>query len=440
MNGKLRLSQNEKGGRFRFAMEVTKGNQKLYDRVRSGDLNETSFNFSIKLEDYTMEPDPEYKDKVTTDGRRIIYERIITNVQFLGDVTLTENPAYEGGKEVKACTMCSEGYVMENRGINHRPQNNYESMAEKAAFVEELLRQDAESNNKETKNKMDDNKIKNKAFKQFTGIKGVSENATITAEAIREMDTANIQLVTQLVDTMVLPNPTGFRAQLEAAGVNFLYKGKVNRVNTNSFTVGGVDEHQEFPAFDDLSNLNPATFLTKRIGCTLVISNELLASSNFVSSLIAQADNEIFSDALAFLVDTNIANFATIPHNSFTPEFIQGALGLVGLNGTFMASEVEITPQLFIEDAGVQVVKRTGLQTFETGVSKNKIMWGVDKYLAEPDVAVYGDFRYAFMNVISDLEVVKNTFTYAKSGDTEITFYREIGIAITDDSKFCKSQ
>ena len=221
----------------------------------------------------------------------------------------------------------------------------------------------------------------------------------------------------------------------------FLNNFKVNRVNTNQFRVDTVDEHNEYPAFDDLANLKAETWTRKRIGVTFITSNELLACSDFVNSLINQADNEIYASALGFLINEKVADMQEVAFNPITPEFIEDAMVKTGsTTGTYLAKESDMIPQLYVgHGTKGNVINRRGKQSFTT-VSGNNVMFGIEKYLANPSLSYYGDFNYAFMNIITNLEVVKNPYSYAKYGQTEVTFYREVGIAITDTSKFCKSQ
>jgi hypothetical protein len=281
---------------------------------------------------------------------------------------------------------------------------------------------------------------KEKLFDKFTGIPMLNGEVSIEEE-LRMVDTTNASLTTQMVDVLLHNNPTNFRAQLERCGLNFLNNGKVNRVNTYEFSVGTGDEHGEFPAFDDLNSIKPESFTKKRIGTTFIVKNELLASSDYVSSIIRQANNEIFAAALGYLINEQVANFTEVAYNPMTPEFITAAIDQVGsIKGTFLAKETDMAPQLFTaHGAKGNVINKVAKNQYRT-VSGNLVMYGVEKYLTNPTISIYGDFRYAFMNVVTKLEVVKNHYTYAKQGQSEITFFREIGITITDTSKFCKSQ
>lgn len=431
-NGKLRLSQDDFGGYFTFKMENTKGNKKLWDRVQSGELNETSFAFGIKKNQYSIQYDKLFEGKH-------IHSRRIFEIEQLKDVSIVQNPAYEGNG-VNSSQMCTTGKgIKTKRSVNHYHSNTHVALSERVAEVQKL--QALETQRQQiTKQKEQMKTTKEKIFNKFTGIPGLNGNVTISEE-LRAVDTAQISLVTELVDVLVHNNPTNFKNQLETSGLNFLANGKVNRINSNEFMVGAVDEHGEFPAFDDLVNLKPDQWTRKRIGATFIVSNELLASSDFVNSLVTQADNEIYASALGFLINENIAAFTELAINPMTPEFIAGALAQIeSASGTFLAKETAIIPQLFVSHGATgNVINRTGIQEYKTA-SGNAVMFGIDKYLSVPTVSIYGDFTYAFMDIITQLEVVKNHFTYAKYGQTEVTFYREIGIAITDPTKFCKSQ
>lgn len=433
MNGKLRLTQDDFGGYFVFKMENTRGNKRLWKRVSSGELRETSFAFGIRKEQYSMKPDANFNDG-------IVHTRRIYEIEKLGDVSIVKNPAYKGNG-LNSSIACENGKgIKTSRSVNNYHSTKHQSLSERAAEVQKLMATD-DTLSKETKQKKQEMKnAKEIIFNKFTGVPGLNGDITI-GEELRAVDTANISLTTQLVDVLIHNSPTSFRSQLERSGLNFLNNGKVNRVNTNEFRVDTVDEHGEYPAFDDLANLKPETWTRKRIGVTFITSNELLASSDFVNSLINQADNEIFASALGFIINEKVAEMQEIAFNPITSEFIEDAMVKVGsTTGTYVAKESDMIPQLYVgHGTKGNVINRRGKQSFET-VGGNKVMFGISKYLANPTLSYYGDFNYAFMNIITDLEVVKNHYTYAKHGQTEITFYREVGIAITDSGKFCKSQ
>ena len=431
-NGTLQLSKDELGGKFTFRMANTPHNKKLYDKVNKRELTETSFAFGIVKKNQSIQLDPHFKE-----GN--IYSRRIYELEHIVDVSVVKTPAYTGNG-INTSVMCSTGNGVKNtRGVNNYHTTEFASLTERAIEVQKLA---DKYKTKKPNQTMENNKetIREQVFNQFTGVPGLSGNATIK-DASRMVDTANLSITTQLVEAIVHNNPTSYRAQLERSGLNFLQNGKVNRVNTNDFRVDVADEHAEFPLFDDLTNLKPETFTAKRIGATFIVSNELLASTTFVNSLVQQADNEIFACALAYLIDQYKDDFTEVLQNPFTAEFVEGALVQVkSTTGVFVAKELDLIAQLFTpHGANKNVVNAVAYQQFKTA-SGNNIMYGVDKYLTEPTRAYFGDFRYAFMNLITGLEVTKNTFTYAKNGDTEVTFFREIGIAITETGRFCKSQ
>ena len=427
--GKLRLRADQYGGYFTFKMEDTTGNRKLWNRVNTGELTETSFQFGITKNQYSLKP-----DNLFEGGQ--VYSRMVFDIEYLKDVSIVKNPAYEGNG-INCSKACLSGKGLKTtRSVNNYNKNNFVSLSERAAEVQKLISKEQRLHKKQE----DMSTINDKLFKKFTGIPMLNGEVSIEEE-LRMVDTANASLTTQMVDVLLHNNPTDFKAQLESCGLNFLHNGKVNRVNNYEFNVGTGDEHGEFPAFDDLNNIKPESFTKKRIGATFIVNNELLASSDYVNSIVRQANNEIFAAALGYLINEQVANFTELAYNPMTPEFITAAIDQVkSIKGTFLAKETDMAPQLFTAH-GVKgnVINKVSKNQYRT-VSGNLVMYGIDKYLTNPTISIYGDFRYAFMNVITKLEVIKNHFTYAKQGQSEVTFFREIGISITDTTKFCKSQ
>lgn len=440
--GDLTLSQDAKGGRFKIVLAQNQRNKELYNRVENDDLVQTSFEFGILPNGYNWEVDKAFKDE---PQKNQLFTRWITEIYRLTDVALVDNPAYFG-VDANSSIQCGDGKGM--RGAKTKRLTNFHhstaraSLSDRAAEVKELANLDYKQTN-ELK-KLDMENTVNKIFDYFTGIKGhtgIENVINIPNNALRHLNTTTgAALPSHLLAALKLPTEVNLQEQLMQSGLNLLHNGKLQAVNSAAITVSTLQEGDEFimQNFEDLAS---ADLQKIRLGITYKISNELLASAVFVNSLIQAANDAIFGAILASAINNNIANFTPVTGANFTEDFINNAfIQTNNANGTFISNMAKMIPSINTLHASRNVVNRTTGSQYQTE-NKNPILYDFEKYLNEPNTAIYGNFDYLYVNLIEGLQVTKNPFgaENIRKGKTDVTIWRQASTAISDISKFAKS-